>query len=94
MKNIKYLLLGAVLTLSALFVFLNTQEITISFLFAEVKTKVAIAIVIAFFLGLFSGMLIILLGRSNRKASPVEKKKEQPELDEKEASKVHGIPLE
>lgn len=97
MKNIKYLLLGVVLTLSGLFVFLNTQEITISFLFADVKTKVSFAILIAFFLGLFSGMLIILLGRSNKKATPVVEKKEQkeqPKLDAKEADKVHGIPLE
>ncbi len=94
MKNVKYLLLGVVLTLSGLFVFLNTQEITISLLFAEVKTKVAIAIVIAFFLGLFSGMLIILLSRSRKKVVSKEEKKEQPKLDNQEAERIHGIHLE
>lgn len=94
MKNIRYLLLGVVLTLSGLFVFLNTQEITISFLFAEVNTKVSIAILIAFFLGLFSGMLIILLGRSGKKVVHVEERKELPKMDQNDADKIHGIPLE
>ena len=60
MKNIKYLILGIVLTLSGLFVFLNSQPLIINFLFVEVATHVSTAIVIAFFLGLFSGILIIL----------------------------------
>lgn len=94
MKNVKYLLLGVVLTLSGLFVFLNTEEISISFLFAEVKTKVSIAILIAFFLGLFSGMLMILLGRSSKKEVKVEEKKELPKADGEKADKVYGIPLE
>ena len=96
MKNIKYLLLGVVLTLSGLFVFLNTEEISISFLFAEVKTKVSIAILIAFFLGLFSGMLMVLLGRSNKKEVVVEKKKELPkkENESEDKDRVYGIPLE
>lgn len=106
MKSIKYILLGVILTLSALFVFLNQTEISIDFLFFEVHTSVSTAIIVAFFLGLFTGVLLMLM----RKSKPKEIKKEAPK---KEAPKkevkviaetqkgdihpddvIHGIPLE
>lgn len=101
MKSIKLILLGVVLTLSALFVFLNQTEIVINFLFVEVHTSVSTAITVAFFLGLFTGVLLMLM----RKSKPKEIKKEAPKEDVKVLPKnsedtthpddvIHGIPLD
>lgn len=101
MKSIKYILLGVILTLSALFVFLNQTEISIDFLFVEVHTSVSTAIIVAFFLGLFTGVLLMLM----RKSKPKEIKKgdskkevkviaEIPKGDVHPDDVIHGIPLE
>lgn len=94
MKKLKYIALGVVLTLSVLFVFLNQTSISISFLFAEVNTKVSTAIAVAFFLGLFTGLLLMLVRKSSSKEKVVDIElpaDEPQELDE--GDKIHGIDL-
>lgn len=85
-KNIKYIVLGVIVTLSGLFMFLNQQDVAIDFLVQSVNTTLSSAIAIAFVLGAICGVLISLL----LKSKPTPEKK----MAKEKAEKVHGIPLE
>lgn len=94
MKKLKYIALGVILTLSVLFVFLNQTSISISFLFAEVNTQVSTAIVVAFFLGLFTGLLLMLVRKSSAKEKVVKVDLPADETQELEkGDTIHGIDL-
>ena len=92
MNKVKYIALGVIITLSVLFVLLNQTAIVISFLFAEVHTKVSTAIAVAFFLGLFTGLLVMLVGRPTKKKEE-DKHTEDDDVKILPEDKVHGIDL-
>lgn len=93
MNKFKYIALGVVLTLSILFVMLNQTAISISFLFAEVQTKVSTAIAVAFFLGLFTGVLIMLVRKPAKKKEEDKHTEEGDHVEVLPEEKVHGIDL-
>ena len=94
MNKFKYIALGVVLTLSLLFVFLNQTSISISFLFAEVNTKVSTAIAVAFCLGLFTGVLMMLVRKPKQeKLEEGDKHTEEDDEDVHPGDKIHGIDL-